>query len=418
MNQTVEQYLRIYVNYRQDDWKEWLPMAEFSYNNSVHAATQQTPFFINYGQHPWTGEDTQREVRNESATEFANRMKKVREDAGAALRQAAERMKDQYDKHARPSIEYAPGAKVYLESTNLKTSRPSKKLDDKRFGPFEVVKKVGPAAYELKLPDTWPAIRPQFNEQYLHPHKPSQYRNQQKPPPPPPIEAEEGTEYEVEAIRDSRRRRGKLQYLVHWEGYPREEDTWEPVENVKKAQELIDEFHHQNPRRPSPTNNIRSIVRAEYYDSPKPMKSQEISQKNYPRIYDEETETQGENYVQPNPIPNIDVILPLTPGMTDELLQQTNRVISGLPKETRRVWIYETEPVSTVTLMFRINEKHVPTRLYRLLNPLTKRNVKRFYGCLPPDKPRRAPPWLVRDYSRYCQRVWQNTPMHTVPCIQ
>ena len=147
-------------------------------------------------------------------------MKKVRQEAEAALRQAAERMKDQYDKHARPSIEYSPGDKVYLESTNLKTNRPSKKLDDKRLGPFEVVKKVGPAAYKLKLPSTWPAIRPQFNEQYLSPYKPAQYRNQQNPPPPPPIEVEEGIEYSVESIKDSRRRRGKLQYLVHWEGYP------------------------------------------------------------------------------------------------------------------------------------------------------------------------------------------------------
>jgi hypothetical protein len=165
-------------------------------------------------------------------------------------------MKDQYDKHARPSIEYSPGDKVYLESTNLKTNRPSKKLDDKRLGPFEVIKKVGPAAYKLKLPSTWPAIRPQFNEQYLSPYKPAQYRNQQNPPPPPPIEVEEGIEYSVESIKDSCHRRGKLQYLVHWEGYPREEDTWEPADNVKNAQELIDEFHHLNPRRPSPTNNI------------------------------------------------------------------------------------------------------------------------------------------------------------------
>jgi len=97
-------------------------MAEFSYNNSVHAAIQQTPFFINYGQHLWTGEDTQQEVRNELAAKFANKMKKVRQEAEAALRQAAERMKDQYDKHARPSIEYSPGDKVYLKSTNLKTN--------------------------------------------------------------------------------------------------------------------------------------------------------------------------------------------------------------------------------------------------------------------------------------------------------
>ena len=150
-----------------------------------------------------------------------------------------------------------------------------------------MIKKVGPAAYKLKLPSTWPAIRPQFNEQYLSPYKPAQYRNQQNPPPPPPIEVEEGIEYSVESIKDSRRRRGKLQYLVHWEGYPREEDTWEPADNVKNAQELIDEFHHLNPRRPSPTNNIRRIVKAEYYDGPKATKSQDISQRNYPRIYDD-----------------------------------------------------------------------------------------------------------------------------------
>jgi hypothetical protein len=217
-------------------------MAGFSYNNSVHAATQQTPFFISYGQHPWTGEDTWREVQNESAAEFADRMRKVRQDAEAALRQAAEKMKDQHDKHARPSIKYAQGDTFYLKSTNLKTNWPSWKLDDKQFGPFEVVKKVGPTAYELKLPDTWPAIHPQFNEQYLSPHKPSQYRNQQNPPPPPPIEVEEGIEYAVESIKDSCCCRGKLQYLVHWEEYPQEEDTWEPMDNVKMLRNSLTSF--------------------------------------------------------------------------------------------------------------------------------------------------------------------------------
>jgi hypothetical protein len=100
MDQNVERYLRAFINYHQDDWKEWLSAAEFSYNDSVHAATQQTPFFLNYGQHPWKGEDTRQEVRNESAAEFADRMKKVRLDAKAALEQAAQKMKWSYDKHA------------------------------------------------------------------------------------------------------------------------------------------------------------------------------------------------------------------------------------------------------------------------------------------------------------------------------
>ena len=170
-----------------------------------------------------------------------------------------------------------------------------------------------------------------------------------------------------------------------------------------------------NPRRPSPTNNIRAFTKVKYHDTPKATKSQEISQEDHPRIYDEETEIHGEGYVQPKSPPNIDVIVPLTPGMTDHLLLEIRKVLPELPNDTRRIWVYETEPVSAVTQVIRLDEKHIPVRLYQLLDPLTKRKIKRFYGCLPPDKPRRAPPWMNHDYSRYCQRVWQNMSMHTTP---
>jgi hypothetical protein len=52
MNQTMEQYLRSYINYQQDDWLDWLPLAEFAYNNSRQATTEQSPFFLNLRYHP------------------------------------------------------------------------------------------------------------------------------------------------------------------------------------------------------------------------------------------------------------------------------------------------------------------------------------------------------------------------------
>jgi transposase InsO family protein len=52
VNQTLEQYLRIFCDYQQDNWYELLPLAEFTYNNAKHSSTQISPFFANYGYHP------------------------------------------------------------------------------------------------------------------------------------------------------------------------------------------------------------------------------------------------------------------------------------------------------------------------------------------------------------------------------
>ena len=54
-NQELEQYLRMYVNHRQNNWSEWLTMAEFAFNNKVHTAMKSSPFKINYGREPRMG---------------------------------------------------------------------------------------------------------------------------------------------------------------------------------------------------------------------------------------------------------------------------------------------------------------------------------------------------------------------------
>jgi transposase InsO family protein len=51
-NRTLEQMLRNFVNYQQDNWDELLPLVEFGYNNHISASTKRTPFEANYGFHP------------------------------------------------------------------------------------------------------------------------------------------------------------------------------------------------------------------------------------------------------------------------------------------------------------------------------------------------------------------------------
>ena len=71
-NQTIGQYLRHYINYQQDDWLEFLPLAQFAYNNSVHSTKGETPFFANHGYHPqMMGEPRNRHLVSEEARVLA-----------------------------------------------------------------------------------------------------------------------------------------------------------------------------------------------------------------------------------------------------------------------------------------------------------------------------------------------------------
>src|SRR5262249_36640008 len=54
VNRTIEQMLRFWVDYKQTNWDLLLPLVEFAINNNKHSATQHTPFFLNFGQHPRT----------------------------------------------------------------------------------------------------------------------------------------------------------------------------------------------------------------------------------------------------------------------------------------------------------------------------------------------------------------------------
>ena len=56
INQEIGTFLQYYVNYKQDDWTEWLAMAEFTYNDKRHIATGKTPFKLNFRRHPWKGD--------------------------------------------------------------------------------------------------------------------------------------------------------------------------------------------------------------------------------------------------------------------------------------------------------------------------------------------------------------------------
>jgi hypothetical protein len=251
VNMELEQYLRVFTNHRQDDWAEWLPLAEFTYNNRIHSSTRRTPFEVDSGQHPRIGVEPHRTTKVEAVEEFIDRIGKIREEAQSALRQAAEDMARFHDVHRGKNLPFQVGDKVWLDSRNIKTSRPTKKLDDKWFGPFPIVKVISDNAYKLKLTPAFAKVHPVFHITLLRKANEDQIKERPSPVHPEPEIDEEGEEaFEVEDILDSRLYRHKLEYLIKWKGYGPEWNLWVPEEDAQGARKIIDKFHRKNPSAP------------------------------------------------------------------------------------------------------------------------------------------------------------------------
>ena len=163
INQELEQFLCLFINQRQDNCDNLLPYVEFQYNNHIHSATQNVPFLLDTGWIPRMGfELDQHQSKVESINEFKMRTEAALEEAKAALVKSNDIAK-YYNQRRIPAPEYQPGDRVFLDTSNIYTTRPSRKLSHQRLSPFPVVRKVGNGAYHLCLPRSMSRLHPVFN---------------------------------------------------------------------------------------------------------------------------------------------------------------------------------------------------------------------------------------------------------------
>ncbi|MBW0587122.1 hypothetical protein O181_126837 [Austropuccinia psidii MF-1] len=251
VNQILEQYLKMYVRYHQDDWNTWLPLAEFAYNNSDHSSTKQSPFFTVYGRDPQF--DSVHINQDTPAGKLSTKSQSVQQDVKRELEVAINQFKRYTDKSRESPPVFNPGDMVWLSSKSIKSTRPTKKLSEGWLGPFPILKKVSAHAYHLKLTSQWKSIHPVFHISLLEPVKTSTIPNWHQEPP-PPISIEEEEESKVSQILDSKLKSGKLWYLVEWKGFSQdsERSTWEPAVNLKNCPELVKDFHSLYPDKTGP----------------------------------------------------------------------------------------------------------------------------------------------------------------------
>ncbi|SYW79554.1 uncharacterized protein UHO2_04197 [Ustilago hordei] len=214
VNQVIEQYLRMYCNYEQDDWANLLDTAAFVYNNTVHNSIGVSPFFACYGWNPKAHPDIPQQlgVNDPGCFEYLMDGKECCKYLQEQIREAQQRSVDQYNRKHK-DIEFKVGDMVYINCRNWKTRRPTPKLDTWFAGPYPV--------------QEWPARTsslPQHAEQPTIPSLP-----------------DEDLDFEVEALIDKRSHNGTTEYKVLWRGYSEEAASWEPVENLN-CPDLIQEY--------------------------------------------------------------------------------------------------------------------------------------------------------------------------------
>ena len=220
-NQELERYFQSYVNYLQDDWVQWLPLAEFAANNTVSESSRMIPFFANKGYHPRLSLNPPQPNTNQEAQDLTQHMKNILKQLRANLLIFQEAQKSAANLHKTPAPSYQVGDQVWLNSKNIRTQRPSKKLDNKWIGFFIITELVGKRACWLGLPATfW--IHSVFHVSLLRPtaQDPVPGQNNQRPGPVVGTDMNDPDIYEVDSIIDSQTSRGKqgFKYLVKWKG--------------------------------------------------------------------------------------------------------------------------------------------------------------------------------------------------------
>ena len=201
---------------------DWLAAAEFQYNDKKHAATRRTPFKLKFRKYSWKG-NLMVQTRIPQVEEFLIGIQKSWEQVRKAIEEVQGNMKRQFNKKIRNPQGLKVGDHVWLENKNIYLNQLSKKLDNKRYGPFRISKDIGLGAFQLELPEGC-MIHNIFNEDLLTRCVEPKFKGQHEELAPLPTIINKEKEYEVEKVRKHRKHGRGTQYLVYWKGYGNEHD--------------------------------------------------------------------------------------------------------------------------------------------------------------------------------------------------
>src|SRR3954464_2441430 len=203
-NRTLEDMLRAFTSYRQDNWDLHLTAAEFACNNAPNTSTGMSPFKINSGQDLLNPYNSITKIPDHipATHDFIKRISNATKVAHDALVIAKANQEKNANK-SRRDVQFEVNDQVLLSSAHInlasQAKRPSKKLQHRFIGPYRIIQKISAVAYKLELPSTL-KIHPVFHVSVLRPYQSPDSIAHRPPhtPPPDPITINDDLEFEVE----------------------------------------------------------------------------------------------------------------------------------------------------------------------------------------------------------------------------
>ncbi|GAA5994209.1 hypothetical protein JCM11641_002880 [Rhodosporidiobolus odoratus] len=247
-NKTVVQVLRGMVSRRQTVWASHLALTEYSLNCAVNVSTGKAPFELVLGFVPRILPIPGNFETVPSVEEVTSGRAAALKEAQDVLRWAKTQQAEQSASRRRKEDTFAVGDLVLVSSRDRRRlfkasgdkSLRSAKLFPRYDGPYPVVTAFpDQSLYHLQLgPDdhSFPKFHISKLRRYV-PNDDDAYPNR-TPPRPEAIKVDGVEEYVVEKVVDERKRRGKWEFLVKWEGYPDAENTWEPENGLLETEAL------------------------------------------------------------------------------------------------------------------------------------------------------------------------------------